>query len=451
MSTSNTPNGTEAVDKLADGIAQVNTEEATKHSALVQQDDEYEVEVELNDASAAGAANPLYVGVTRFEDLPLHPNLLKGVYAMGFSRPSKIQERALPLLLATPPRNMIGQSQSGTGKTAAFVLTMLSRIDYSVDRPQALCLAPSRELAAQIMRVVTGMGEYTGVKTAFAVRDIDRNTAITAQLIIGTPGTVMDLMRKRSLDTSKINIFVLDEADNMLDQQGLGDQSLRIRQAMPRTAQILLFSATFTPEIREFATKFAPQADIISLKQEELSVDGIKQFYMDCKDENHKIEVLQAIYGLMTIGQSIIFVRRRDTADLLSKRMTEEGHTVIHLHGGMSAEDRDKVMDDFRKGRAKVLISTNVIARGIDVLQVTLVVNFDMPLDGRNNPDPETYLHRIGRTGRFGRTGVAINFVHDQRSYNEMLAIQNHFKREIVHVPTNDYMEVEKLLKKAIK
>lgn len=248
---------------------------------------------------------------------------------MGFQRPSKIQEKALPLLVANPPKNMIGQSQSGTGKTAAFVLTMLSRINFSLNAPQAVCLAPARELARQIMDVVKEMGKYTPVTTAFAIKDsVPRGQKVNAHVIIGTPGTVTELIKRRSLDVTNVRIFVMDEADNMLDQQGLGDQSIRVKKyvsvirsrcprnvihhvfsQMPRNCQIVLFSATFPHAVRQFAAKFAPNANMISLRQEELSVEGIKQFYMDCRNEEHKVEVLCALYGLLTIGQSIIFCR----------------------------------------------------------------------------------------------------------------------------------------------
>ncbi|RKO88074.1 P-loop containing nucleoside triphosphate hydrolase protein, partial [Blyttiomyces helicus] len=270
-------------------------------------DSAQEVEVKLADLADLQATT-LYSAVSTFEELGLHPNLLKGLYGMGFARPSKIQEKALPLLVANPPKNMIGQSQSGTGKTAAFSLTMLSRINFDLAEPQAICLAPARELARQIMDVVREMGKYTPVTTAYAIpQSVPRGEKVTAHIVIGTPGTVLELIKKRQLNTTHVRIFVLDEADSMLDIQGLGDQSIRAKNLMPPSCQIVLFSATFTAQLREFAAKFAPQANMISLKQEELSVDGIKQFYMDCKNAAHKAEVLCAIYGLLTIGQSIIF------------------------------------------------------------------------------------------------------------------------------------------------
>ncbi|GBB83815.1 hypothetical protein RclHR1_10480007 [Rhizophagus clarus] len=444
-------NGDVDVTNLADQIETLDTQEP-KHNSL--QESSHDVIIQ------AVGDDPI-LSIKTFEELKLHENLLKGIYEMGFTRPSKIQAKALPLLLKTPPENMIGQSQSGTGKTAAFVLTMLSRIDFNLQAPQALCLAPSRELARQIMVEVRKMGKYTPVITAEAIRESDVKSTTTgktrseefanAQLIVGTPGTVYDLLKKRIINKTSMKIFVLDEADNMLDQQGLGDQSIRIKNMMPRDCQIVLFSATYSAQVRTFAGRFAPNANQFTLKVEELSVKTINQFYMDCKDENHKFEVLDDLYTLLTIGQSIIFVQKRDTADMIAKRMTDKGHRVINLHGGLSTTERDAVMDGFRRGDAKVLITTNVLARGIDVLQVNLVINYDLPLDSTGrHPDFETYLHRIGRTGRFGRTGVSINFVHDANSWEIVKAIENHFNREIVKVPTDNWDTIEGILKKEI-
>ncbi|WFD37961.1 RNA helicase [Malassezia japonica] len=417
-------------------------------SALTES--QYDVQVTLADQQA-DPNSPLY-SVKSFDDLGLHADLLKGIYSMKFTKPSKIQERALPLLLQNPPRNMIGQSQSGTGKTAAFVLTMLSRIDYSVEKPQAIALAPSRELARQIMDVVQAMGKFTPVKTAYAIPDaIKRGEKVAAHLIVGTPGKTFDLIKTRALDPSAVKVFVLDEADNMLDQQGLGEQSIRVKNTMPKTCQLVLFSATFPENVHNFAVKFAPSANEIRLKQEELSVESIKQFYMDCHTEEHKYEVLVELYNLLTIGQSIIFCAKRETADRIAKRMTAEGHRVDSLHGKLDNAARDTTIDNFRSGRSKVLIATNVIARGIDIQQVTLVINYDMPLTQTGQPDSETYLHRIGRTGRFGRKGVSINFVHDAKSKREMEAIEQALHCKVVPVQTDDVEAMEATIKDALK
>ncbi|KAF8843699.1 DEAD-domain-containing protein [Paxillus ammoniavirescens] len=420
----------------------------------------FEVTVTLADQQA-DPNSPLF-SVKSFEQLGLHQDLLKGLYALGFSKPSKIQERALPLLLANPPQNMIGQSQSGTGKTAAFVLTMLSRVDFSINKTQAICLAPSRELARQIMSVVVAMGKFTPVQTEYAIKDnLPKDVSrMTAHIVVGTPGTMIDLLRRNVIDSSGIKVFVLDEADNMLDQDGLGEQTLRVKNLLAKAKpQIILFSATFPDHVRNFANKFAPLANKIELQKEELSVEGIRQFYMDCRDEEHKYDILVSLYQLLTIGQSIIFCQHRHTADRISQRMTVEGHKVASLHGAKNATERDTIIDSFREGREKVLITTNVIARGIDILQVNMVVNYDLPLmNERGNqhsndarPDVETYIHRIGRTGRFGRKGISINFVHDKRTWSYMEEIENTLGKKIIRIETDDLDEMEEKMKKALK
>lgn len=411
----------------------------------------YEVKVKLADLQA-DPNSPLF-SVKSFEELGLSPELLKGLYAMKYNKPSKIQEKALPLLLLNPATNMIGQSQSGTGKTAAFSLTLLSRVDELVAAVQAICLAPARELARQTLEVIQTMGRFTKVSSKLVVPgSYDANTAFNEHILVGTPGTLLDLVKRRRVNMSKVKVFVLDEADNMLDAQGLGAQCVRVKKSLPPTTQLVLFSATFPTEVREYAEKFVPNANSLELKQEELNVDGIKQLYMDCNSEQHKFEVLCELYGLLTIGSSIIFVGTKRTADMLYQKMKQEGHTVSVLHGSLDNADRDRLIDDFREGRSKVLITTNVLARGIDIASVSMVVNYDLPVDKDGKPDPSTYLHRIGRTGRFGRVGVSISFVHDKRSYEVLKFIQQYFGDiEMTRVPTDDWDEVEKIVKKVIK
>ncbi|ODQ67762.1 DEAD-domain-containing protein [Nadsonia fulvescens var. elongata DSM 6958] len=452
------PTGSEdSLVKNDKNVADESPEKSDKSQATEEERDTdlisstYEVKVKLADLQA-DPDSPLY-SIKRFEDLGLSEELLKGLYAMKFTKPSKIQEKALPLLLAKPPQNMIGQSQSGTGKTAAFVLTMLSSVDPNINQVQALCLSPARELARQTMDVVNAMGKYTNIKTAFGIPgSVEKNEIVTAPIVVGTPGTVLDLIRRKQLNTSAIKVFVLDEADNMLDQQGLADQCTRVKKMLPKTCQLVLFSATFPDEVRAYAQKVVPNANEIKLKHEELNVDAIKQLYMDCDSAEHKYEVLTELYGLLTIGSSIIFVREKKTADNLYKRMTLEGHKVSVLHGDLTSQDRDQLIDDFREGRSKVLITTNVLARGIDIATVSMVVNYDMPTDKRGSADPSTYLHRIGRTGRFGRVGVSISFVHDETSLKQLQDIQSYFGGiQMTRVPTDDWEEVERIVKDALK
>lgn len=235
---------------------------------------------------------------------------------MNFRKPSKVQERALPLLMANPPTNLVGQSQSGTGKTAAFVLNILSRIDLSTEQsrntPQALILAPTRELARQIVGVISIMGRFLDnlvVGTAVPMGAADRPARLSCSVVVGTPGTVQEMMKKRILNPSQLKVLVLDEADNMLDLQGLGDQCIRVKSLLPKTIQVVLFSATFPTHVYRYAQTFAPNANEITLKHDELTVDGIKQLYMDCDSEEEKYHNLVQLYGLLTVGSSIIFVR----------------------------------------------------------------------------------------------------------------------------------------------
>lgn len=433
----------------ADG--QSKTDEKAEHPPSNLIKSSYEVKVKLADLQA-DPNSPLY-SIKSFEELGLQPELLKGLYAMKYQKPSKIQEKALPLLISNPPRNMIGQSQSGTGKTAAFSLTMLSRVDPNIKEVQAICLAPARELARQTLDVVETMGKYTGITTQLVVPDaFTKGQAITAQILVGTPGTLLDLIRRKQVNTSQVKVFVLDEADNMLDQQGMGDQCVRVKKFLPKTTQLVIFSATFPDDVRKYAEKFVPNANQLSLKQEELNVDAIKQLYMDCDSEQHKYEVLTKLYGLLTIASSIIFVARKDTADKIYKQLKHDGHQISILHSGLENQERDRLIDDFRSGRSKVLITTNVLARGIDIPTVSMVVNYDLPTDKNGNADPSTYLHRIGRTGRFGRVGVAVSFIHDKKSYQQLMQIREYFGNiEMTRVPTNDWEEVEKIVKKVLK
>ncbi|KAF2181965.1 P-loop containing nucleoside triphosphate hydrolase protein [Zopfia rhizophila CBS 207.26] len=415
------------------------------------QDVEANVEVKLADLQA-DPSNPLY-SAQSFQELNLSPELLKGIYQMNFRKPSKIQEKALPLLLQNPPTNMIAQSQSGTGKTAAFSLNILSRIDLNNISPQALVLAPSRELARQILGVITHMGQFmAGLITMPAIPDpTKRNQKYEAHVLVGTPGTVMDMIRRRLIDPKPMKILVLDEADNMLDQQGLGEQCTRVKSMLPKQIQTVLFSATFPQRVIDYANKFAPNANVLTLAHEELTIEGIKQLYIDCEGDTDKYATLLKFYGLMSQASSIIFVRTRRTALELQQRMEAEGHKVAQLSGALEGPERDRIIDQFRNGEAKVLITTNVLARGIDIQSVTMVINYDIPLDARNQPDPETYLHRIGRTGRFGRVGVALSFVHDRASWQALNDIATYFKTDLHAVDIKDWDAVEEMVQKIIK
>ncbi|KAK6176510.1 hypothetical protein SNE40_014779 [Patella caerulea] len=393
--------------------------------------------------------SPLF-SVKSFEALNLKKELLKGLYDMGFNAPSKIQETALPSLLADPPCNMIAQSQSGTGKTAAFVLTMLSRVDASKHYPQCLCLAPTYELAIQIGHVTEQMAKHmTELHIKYAVKGnrIERGQKISEQIIIGTPGTLMDwAMKYKFFDLRKIKVFVLDEADVMIATQGHQDQSLRIQKGLSQNCQMLLFSATYDADVIEFAQAVIPNDPVtIRLRREEESLDNIRQYYIECDNIEDKFKALSNIYGTISIGQSMVFCHTRKNAAWLAEKMIKDGHVVGLLSGDLQIEQRAAIIKRFRDGKEKVLITTNVSARGIDVEMVTVVVNFDLPVTPNGKPDCETYLHRIGRTGRFGKSGIAINFVDGERSRNNLRYIEKHFGRNITKLDAEDMDEIEKI------
>ncbi|NXE30590.1 DDX25 helicase, partial [Ardeotis kori] len=295
--------------------------------------------------------------------------LLKGIYIMGFNRPSKIQETALPIMLAYPPQNLIAQSQSGTGKTAAFVLAMLSRVSAAEKHPQCLCLAPTYELALQIGCVIETLGRFcTDIKVTYAVRGkkVLQGAAVEEQIVIGTPGTTLDWCFKRKvIDLKKISLFVLDEADIMIDTQGLSCQSIRIQRALPKSCQMLLFSATFKESVRAFATRIVSNPIVIKLREEELTLSNIRQYFFVCRSQEEKYRALCNIYGSVTIGQAMIFCQTRRSADWLAGAMSGDGHRVAILTAELTVGQRADVIQRFRHGKEKVLIATNVCARGI--------------------------------------------------------------------------------------
>ncbi|KAI8633783.1 ATP-dependent RNA helicase DBP5 [Xylariaceae sp. FL1651] len=442
----------EAPAPAAASIEAAQTDGAAPGSNL--QESSYDVEVQLSDLQK-DTEHPLG-SATTFQELGLPAEVLQGLNALQFLKPSKVQEKALPLMLADPPRNMIAQSQSGTGKTAAFVVTVLSRVDFNQpNTPQALLLAPSRELARQIEGVIKLIGQFIpnmGVAAAIP-GSIPRDGHVDKAVVVGTPGTTMDLIRRRQFDTRALKVFVIDEADNMLDQQGLGDQCARVKGMLPKTVQILLFSATFPDKVMKYATSFAPSANLIKLKVQELTVKGISQMYMDCPGEADKYEILCQLYGLMNIGSSIIFVKTRESATRIQQSMVRDGHKVSVLHAGHEGRERDALLDDFRTGKSKVLITTNVLARGIDVSTVSMVINYDIPMKGMGDAshDTETYLHRIGRTGRFGRVGVSITFISDKKSFTALQAIAEDLQIDLVALSPDDWDETEKKVQKVIK
>ena len=393
--------------------------------------------------------SPLY-SVKSFEELRLPEELLKGLYSMGFQAPSKIQETALPILLANPPQNMIAQSQSGTGKTAAFLLSSLYRVDTSQNYPQVLILSPTYELAIQTGEVARTMAKFkTDLTFIYAVRgtEVARGQTIKEHVILGTPGKVMDwALKYRFFDPKKIKVFVLDEADVMIDTQGHRDQSLRIHKSLSPSCQLMFFSATFDTPVMQFAECIAPNAIIIKLEREKESLDNIQQFYIQCYNDHEKYKALANLFGTISMGQAFIFCATKKSASWLAEKLRKDGHAVGLISGDLTVEERTAVLQRFRDGNERVLIATNLMARGIDVDQVTVVINYDLPVNNDTKEiDYETYLHRIGRTGRFGKFGLAINFVDSTRTLNMIGLIESKWGKKIKPLDKDDVDTMEKL------
>uniref|UniRef100_A0A8R1HNZ7 RNA helicase n=1 Tax=Caenorhabditis japonica TaxID=281687 RepID=A0A8R1HNZ7_CAEJA len=370
--------------------------------------------------------------IPTFDKMGLNEGLLRGVYAYGFEKPSAIQQRAIPAILRS--RDVIAQAQSGTGKTATFSISVLQSLDVQVRETQALILSPTRELAVQIQKVVLALGDYMNVQCHACIggtnlgEDI-RKLDYGQHVVSGTPGRVFDMIRRRNLRTRAIKLLVLDEADEMLNK-GFKEQLYDIYRYLPPGAQVVLLSATLPHEILEMTSKFMTDPIRILVKRDELTLEGIKQFFVAVDREEWKFDTLIDLYDTLTITQAVLFCNTRRKVDWLADKMKEANFTVSSMHGEMEQKERDEVMKEFRAGNTRVLISTDVWARGLDVPQVSLVINYDLP----NNR--ELYIHRIGRSGRFGRKGVAINFVK-QDDVRILRDIEQYYSTQIDEMPMN--------------
>ena len=369
--------------------------------------------------------------VETFDELDLKEDLLRGIYGYGFEKPSLIQQKAiLPIIKGN---DVIAQAQSGTGKTGAFVIGTLELIEQNKDEIQCLVLSPTRELANQTYMVYQFIGEYLKLKICLLIGGTSLGHNIEqlkggAHVLVGSPGRVLDLLSKKLLSLTDLKVFVLDEADEMLSK-GFLDNIKEIIKYIPTTCKTLLFSATMPKEIVEISDKFMNNPSKILLKNEELTLEGIKQYYVYLK-KSDKLEVLLQIYRGIEIAQAIIYCNRKKSVEEVTEELKKKGHMISSIHGDLKQSERDNIMRDFRKCATRILVTTDLLARGIDVYQVSLVINYEMP------KQKETYIHRIGRSGRFGRKGNAINFVTPDEK--ELLQnLQNFYSTNIEQLPTD--------------
>ncbi|KAH9416127.1 eukaryotic translation initiation factor 4A [Dermatophagoides pteronyssinus] len=366
------------------------------------------VDERYNDGSDERSQNQMFA--ESFDHMNLREELLRGIYSFGFEKPSTIQQKAI--LPCISGNDVIAQAQSGTGKTATFVISVLQRIEPSQNECQALILAPTRELAQQIQKVVVALGDYLNVKCHACIggtnvyHDISTLEAGT-HILVGTPGRVSDMIQRGHLKTDKIKIFVLDEADEMLSR-GFKDQIYNVFCHLRPDVQVILLSATMPADVFDVTSKFMRDPIKILVKKEELTLEGITQCYLQVPNDEDKLVALTDLYSIMTVSQAVIFCNTRKRVHWLAQMLKEQDYTVSSMHGDMTQTERELIMREFRSGSSRILITTDLLARGIDVQQVSLVINYDLPVNLEN------YIHRIGRSGRFGRKGTAINLVTDE-------------------------------------
>ena len=369
---------------------------------------------------------------TEFDDIGLSDKLLRGVYANGFEKPSSIQQKAIKPVM--DGYDIIAQAQSGTGKTGTFLIGSLQRVDLSLISPQVIVLAPNRELAIQIHNVMESLNTFLKVKSALLIggTTISSNFKLLdegVQFIIGTPGRVYDMIKRYALKTNDIKTCILDEADEMLSR-GFKEQIYEIFQFIPKELQICIFSATLPNETLEVTEKFMNNPLKILVKKEALTLEGIQQFYLGLEQESWKIATLIDLFDKLSISQSIIFANSKRKAEYIKEQLALNGHVVHYIHGELTQEERNNIMSQFRGGEIRILISTDIIARGIDIQQVSIVINYDIP------KFKEVYIHRIGRSGRYGRKGTAINFV-TEKEYHNLKEIMEFYNTNIEPLPEN--------------
>ena len=361
-----------------------------------------------NEKSLINYETEILIRAERFEDMGLSKNLIRGIYNYGYEKPSVIQQKGIvPLIMK---KDIIAQAQSGTGKTATFVIGTLQNLESTPRNINILVLAPTRELANQIQDVYSSIGCFMGINAQVCTggsilsADIQSLKKNQPHILVGPPGRLLDLISHNNFLVVNLNYIVIDEADEMFSK-GFKVQVFKIIKYIPKNSNIAFFSATLPKEILKIMELFMNNPIRILVKKDELTLEGIKQFYIAVDDEGYKLNILCDLYKKVRIKQAIIYVNTKRKVEWLSNSMIKHEFDVSQLHGDMTQPERGEIMKNFRSGRIKVLITTDLLSRGIDVQQVSLVINYDLPMS------KESYIHRIGRSGRFGRKGLVVNFL----------------------------------------
>ena len=378
--------------------------------------------------------NTIDYSFEKWDELDIPIQLLRGIYAYGFESVSPIQKKAIKPIISG--RDVIAQAQSGTGKTATFTIGALSVIDVDLKSPQVLILSPTRELTKQTANVIHGIGcmmpklnVQVLIGGTFIKDDMDMMIENPPHIIAACPGRIYDVIKRNKNITKNIKTIILDEADEMLSS-GFKEQIYNIFQYLNNKIQICLFSATIPNYIQEIITKIMKDPIRIEVKSEQLTLEGISQYYVAIENDLQKYDTLKDLYSIISVSQCIIYANSLKRVNDLYQAMLTDGFPVCCIHGSMEKEERDKAFTEFKLGKFRVLISSNVTARGIDIQQVSVVINFDLP------KDIHTYLHRIGRSGRWGRKGVGINFI-TRRDVTKIREIEQHYATEITELPGN--------------
>jgi len=370
-----------------------------------------------------------------FEDFCLSRELLMGIFEMGWEKPSPIQEASIPMALSG--RDILARAKNGTGKTGAYSIPILERVDTKIDAIQGLIIVPTRELALQVSQICTDLSKHLGIKVMVTtggtgLKDDIIRVYQKVHVIIATPGRIIDLMEKNVCKMEQCKMLVLDEADKLLSQD-FTRMLDKLISFLPNKRQILLFSATFPITVESFMKKHAIDPHKINL-MDELTLKGVTQYYAFVQ-ERQKVHCLNTLFSKLEINQSIIFCNSTQRVELLAKKITELGYACYYIHARMPQADRNRVFHDFRKGHCRNLVCSDLFTRGIDIQAVNVVINFDFPKMS------ETYLHRIGRSGRFGHLGVAINLITYEDRYN-LQKIEHELGTEIKPIPK----EIDKTL-----
>ena len=370
-----------------------------------------------------------------FEDMNLKDELLRGIFSYGYEKPSSIQQRAIKQVIEG--KDLIAQAQSGTGKTATFTIGILQKLDVQKKTTQVIILAHTRELAIQINEVVNNLSKYMDVTTnlsvgGISVRDNINELNKNPHIVIGTPGRILDMLNKKALYNENIKLLIMDEADELLSSIFI-NQIYDIFRNLPGEIQVCLFSATMNEYFFNITKKFMRDPIKILVKNEELTLDGISQYYINLEQNDHKFETLCDLYSAISVSQSIIYCNSKRIVDILSNKLLNNNFSISYIHGDMNQAMRNSIIKEFRDGISRILITTDLLCRGIDIQQISIVINYDLPKEIAN------YIHRIGRSGRYGRKGIAINFITDYDK-DKMKSIESYYSTHIEELPNLDVL-----------